>query len=106
MMPPEDLEAMDPGLAGERTELAWTRTAIAFAAVGGAILKTIPVAGIPIVAMGALIYVLGRISRPERRGARHKRRLPLLLVTIAVTTMAGVALAIAFLNARSPLPPQ
>lgn len=105
MTPPEDLEDMDPGLAGERTELAWTRTAIAFAALGGAILKTTPVAGIPIVGMGALIYILGRISRPDRRAGRHQRGLPLLLITIAVITMAAVALAITFLHARFPVPP-
>lgn len=95
---------MGRGLAGERTELAWTRTAIAFAALGGAILKTTPVAGLPIVGMGTLIYILGRISRPDRRAGRQQRRLPLLLITIAVIAMAAVALAITFLHARSPLP--
>jgi uncharacterized membrane protein YidH (DUF202 family) len=42
MAPPNDLEDLQPGLARERTELAWTRTAVSFAAVGVAILKTNP----------------------------------------------------------------
>ena len=29
----------DPGLARARTSLAWTRTALSFAAVGGVVLK-------------------------------------------------------------------
>jgi uncharacterized membrane protein YidH (DUF202 family) len=38
----------DPGIAdpADRTRLAWSRTAIAFAAIGAAMLKTSPVAGV------------------------------------------------------------
>src|SRR5262249_60625841 len=43
--PADDIEYADPGLAPERTELAWTRTAIAFAALGAARLQFPPVLG-------------------------------------------------------------
>ena len=39
MTPDHDVEDIDPGLARERTELAWHRTAISVAALGAAILR-------------------------------------------------------------------
>jgi len=51
----DDIEDVDPGLAAARTELAWTRTAISFAAVGGALLRNHPVVGIPVLALSLLI---------------------------------------------------
>src|SRR6266536_4976476 len=53
--PAEDMEDLDPGLAGERTELAWTRTAISFAALGGAILKITPAVGVLVLTASALV---------------------------------------------------
>ena len=44
--PPDDIEDRDPGLARERTDLAWTRSAISFAALGAAMLHTNAVAGV------------------------------------------------------------
>lgn len=96
MAPEPDLEDPRSGLARERTELAWTRTAIAFAAIGGAILKSRPYAGIPILALSALIWQLGRLARPPgntRARARH-----LLLITVAITCVSFVALAITLLG--------
>ncbi len=43
-MPDEDMADPDPGLARQRTELSWTRTAISFAALGGFLLKSRPYA--------------------------------------------------------------
>ena len=55
------------GWRGSRTELAWDRTALSFAALGGAILKSRPYAGIPILVVSALIWELGRWpARPAR----------------------------------------
>jgi uncharacterized membrane protein YidH (DUF202 family) len=89
---PEDIEDADPGLAAERTELAWTRTAISFAAVGAALLRSNPVVGIPVLALSLLIWELGRLpGRPGTRGS-HTRRLQ--LIAAAVTAIALTALVI------------
>ena len=61
-MLPEDPEDLDPGLAAERTPLAWARTAIAFGAVGAAMIRREPVAGVIVLAMTPVIWVLGRVA--------------------------------------------
>jgi uncharacterized membrane protein YidH (DUF202 family) len=89
---PDDVEDLDPGLARERTELAWIRTAIAFAAVGGAILKTSVAAGLTVIALSTLIWGLPRLfPDAAATGPRPGR---LLLVTITVTAVSLVALAV------------
>lgn len=90
--PGPDMEERDPGLARERTVLAWTRTAISVAALGGAMLKTNPPAGILVLAMSAPVWSLGRPLRRERPGPLGRRRL--LLVTITVTLVSCIALAL------------
>jgi uncharacterized membrane protein YidH (DUF202 family) len=77
----------DPGLARERTSLAWTRTALSFGAVGGVVLKREIVPGLILLAVAPVIYVLGRLaySRPGK----------LKLVTGTIVAVALVALAVA-----------
>jgi uncharacterized membrane protein YidH (DUF202 family) len=82
----------DPGLARERTQLAWTRTAIAFAGLGGAIVKFSPLEGIPLLAMAPLVWGLGRLLGGGRPGPR------LLMIAVAVTGISLAALAIAVLG--------
>jgi uncharacterized membrane protein YidH (DUF202 family) len=91
--------AADPGLAGERTELAWTRTAISFAALGGAILKNHPAAGFPGLALSVVIWKLGQ--QPGRHARGLSRRGRLLLITVAVTGVSLGALAITLLGGES-----
>ena len=93
---PGDLEELAPGLARERTELAWTRTAIAFAAVGGVILKTSIAAGLTVVAMSVLIWVLPRLF-PDRAASGTRSR-QLLAVSVTVTAVSLVALVVALLG--------
>lgn len=95
MTPAPDMEERDPGLAGERTALAWTRTGISVAALGGAILKTSPLAGVLVLAMSALVWGIGRLPRGERPGPGSGHRL--LLVTITVTLVSCAALALTLL---------
>ena len=96
MTVPDDIEDVDPGLARERTELAWHRTAISFAALGGAIVKIRPVAGIPVLVFCAAVWVLGRPARPRGSGYLRGRRL--LLITVAITAISAAALIISFLG--------
>jgi len=92
---PDDVEDLDPGLAAERTTLAWARTAMAFGAVGAAMLKNEPVAGAIVLAMTPLIWALGRFA--GRRAARPdlvSRRLLLVTVTVVVVSLVAVAVAL------------
>jgi uncharacterized membrane protein YidH (DUF202 family) len=87
-------ESDDPGIVdpADRTRLAWTRTAIAFAAIGAAILKSSPVAGLIVLALAAPIWaaVRGTDRIPTARR--------LLLVTVTVVLVATAALVIAFIG--------
>jgi uncharacterized membrane protein YidH (DUF202 family) len=96
MAPPRDLEGLPPGLARERTALAWNRTVIAFAALGGVILKTSIAAGLTVIALGVLIWGVGRIlPGPGTSGASPGR---LRVVAVAVTGASLAALAVALLG--------
>ena len=67
-MPPGDQPDIDPGLARERTQLAWTRTAISFAAVGGVVLKKELIPGLILLCLAPAIWAVGRraYQRPDR----------------------------------------
>jgi uncharacterized membrane protein YidH (DUF202 family) len=95
-MPPDDPEDADPGLAAGRTRMAWARTAIAFAAVGGVALRNDLVIGLVMLAASPLIWALGRLAGHHRQ-PEHRAR-DLLIVTVAVTAAALLALAGAFLG--------
>jgi uncharacterized membrane protein YidH (DUF202 family) len=78
---------LDPGLARERTSLAWTRTALSFAAVGGVVLKKDVIAGLIIMSATPAIWQLGRLA--------HHRPGRLKLVTATIVAVSLVALAVA-----------
>jgi uncharacterized membrane protein YidH (DUF202 family) len=91
-------EERDPGLARERTALSWTRTAIAFAALGGAVLKVNVVSGLIILAIAPLVWQLGRISRSGSPGsdlpAVGTTRIRLITVSIVVVSLLSLAVAL------------
>jgi hypothetical protein len=91
--PPPDIEETDPGLARERTELAWTRTAISFAAVGAAILKYHPEVGLPVLILSAVVWRLGRLPRTPDAEGNYDRRLLLITVTIIAISVAALVLS-------------
>jgi uncharacterized membrane protein YidH (DUF202 family) len=79
----------DPGLARARTSLAWTRTALSFAALGGVVLKKDLVPGLIILAAAPVVWQLGRL-------AHHlPGRLKLVTVTIVVVALVALAVAVA-----------
>jgi uncharacterized membrane protein YidH (DUF202 family) len=77
----------DPGLARARTSLAWTRTALSFAALGVVVLRKDIVPGLIILAAVPVIWQLGRL--PHHLPGRLK------LVTVTIVAVALVALAVA-----------
>jgi uncharacterized membrane protein YidH (DUF202 family) len=84
--PPGDEDA-DPGLARVRTSLAWTRTALSFAAVGAVALRKDLIAGLLIMATAPVIWRLGRLD--------HHRPGRLRLVTASIVAISLVALVVA-----------
>ena len=84
---PPDREDADPGLARIRTSLAWTRTALSFAAVGVVTLRKDVIAGLLIIATAPVIWRLGRLA--------HHLPGRLRLVTATIVAVAIVALVVA-----------
>jgi uncharacterized membrane protein YidH (DUF202 family) len=83
----DDHEDADPGLARARTSLAWTRTALSFAAIGVVVLRKDLVPGLIILAAVPVIWRLGRLA--------HHLPGRLRLVTAAIVAIAAVSLAVA-----------
>ena len=86
----DELDERDPGLAEERTSLAWTRTAISFAALGGAVLKVSVVPGLIIMLIAPLVWRLGSL---RRQGADR-----LLLITVSIVFVAILSLLVALIS--------
>jgi len=89
--PGEDPGDDDPGRARERTDLAWTRSSIAFFGLGVAILRFRPAAGIPILAIAGVTWLLGHAARPGNQRIASRR---VLVVTVAVSALALVSLVL------------
>lgn len=84
MKEPQDA---DPGLARARTSLAWTRTALSFAAVGVVVLRRDLLPGLIILAAVPAIWQLGRLA--------HHLPGRLRLVTATIVAIAVVSLTVA-----------
>lgn len=97
----DDVDDRGPGLARERTDLAWTRTAISFAALGAAMLHTSAISGAFVMLTGAAVWGLGQLSALETQPATRRRRLDhrrtVQLITAATTLVSAVALTLALL---------
>jgi uncharacterized membrane protein YidH (DUF202 family) len=102
----------DPGLAADRTTLAWRRSGISVMAIGLAVVRGVPTidslpgrpaAGLAIVALGALSFLIS--SRQAVRRAAHAgtlrpvaRLADLWPVTAATVATAAGAIVIVLLS--------
>ena len=102
--PGDDPEERAPGLARERTALAWTRTAISFAALGGTMLKANVISGLIVLALTPVIWQLGRVSRgrPARAGLPAVGPLRLFIITASIVAVSLLCLVIAIFGRSVP----
>jgi uncharacterized membrane protein YidH (DUF202 family) len=107
--PGDGPEERDSGLARERTSLSWTRTAIAFAALGGTVLKVNLATGLVILAVAPVVWQLGRVARGAVRPAAGRppamtevSATRLFLITVSIVGVALLCLVIAILGRSAP----
>ena len=103
-MPSAAERARDPGLAGERTALAWQRMAMGFTSLaaltlGVAAHRHAPAMVVPAAALFAVALVLWRYAR--RRGtqpSRHARARELAWLSLATVLAAVLAAVLALVR--------
>jgi uncharacterized membrane protein YidH (DUF202 family) len=105
----DDPEERDAGLARERTSLSWTRTAIAFAALGGTVLKVNLATGLIILVIAPVIWQLGRMSKGAIPGIdggppamSEVSATRLFVITVSIVGVALLCLVIAILGRSAP----
>lgn len=94
----------DPGLAAERTELAWGRSAMALIACGAAVTKGIPkvtgagrpVIGVLILMLGGVTWLVGIPLERARRSTHQRARL-----VVRTRELMPVAFGTAFVGAAA-----
>jgi uncharacterized membrane protein YidH (DUF202 family) len=93
-MPPADPRhpaAIDPA---NRTRLAWTRTAVAFLAIGGAMLKSSPVAGFAVLLTSLPVWAVARRTDRTRLAASSPSGLRLVTATVVLVALVALVVAI------------
>ena len=104
--PADDDPELMPGLAQERTSLAWTRTAIAFAALGGVVLKENVVTGLIILALAPVIWQLGRVTRGSLPGTGDGLSVVgatrLFVIAVSIAAVALLCLIVALFGKSVP----
>jgi uncharacterized membrane protein YidH (DUF202 family) len=100
----DEPEERDPGLARERTSLAWTRTAISFAALGGAVLKANVITGLIILAMAPVIWWLGHVTRgrPAPVGLPVLGAMRLFIIAASIVAISLLCLVVAIFGTAVP----
>jgi fumarate reductase subunit D len=99
---PADPDEPGVGDPANRTRLSWTRTAIAFAAIGAAMLKSSPIAGVVVIALSLPIWAAAHRVRHTTDGVSAASGLALVAVTVVLVAIA--ALTVALLGHSSGMP--
>jgi uncharacterized membrane protein YidH (DUF202 family) len=104
-----DADSPDPGLAAERTDLAWNRSGLSLLACGAAVMRGIAhpplitkgqtAVGASILALGAFTWALGswHAHRSRMRRARPTSAADLVPVSVGVALVGIAAFVIAAL---------
>jgi uncharacterized membrane protein YidH (DUF202 family) len=77
-----------------RTRLAWTRTAVAFVAIGGFMLKLSPVAGLVVLVASLPIWRLAYHTTSTDLLASSPRGLRIVTVTVVIVALAALLVAV------------
>jgi uncharacterized membrane protein YidH (DUF202 family) len=102
--PGDDPEEGTPGLADERTSLAWVRTALSFAALGGAMLKVNAVTGLIILALAPVVWQLGRVVRSgdQDAGLPAIGATRLFIIAVSIVAVALLCMIVAIFGKSVP----
>jgi uncharacterized membrane protein YidH (DUF202 family) len=103
-----DADSRDPGLAAERTDLAWSRSGLSLLACGAAVLRGLAdtpltggdvAAGACILALGAATWALGswHVARSRARGHRRTTPSDLLPISLGVAAVGLAAFVVGVL---------
>jgi uncharacterized membrane protein YidH (DUF202 family) len=104
-----DADSRDPGLAAERTDLAWNRSGLSLIACGAVVLRGLantPVGrghlavGACILTLGVLTWALGwwHLAHARARGDRRTTAGDLLPVSLGVAAVGVSALVVCLLS--------
>jgi uncharacterized membrane protein YidH (DUF202 family) len=99
---PADPDEPGVGDPANRTRLSWTRTAIAFAAIGAAMLKFSPIAGVVVIALSLPIWAAAHRVRHTTDAVSAASGLALVAITVVLVAIA--ALVVALLGHSSGIP--
>ena len=108
-MSPYEADSRDPGLASERTDLAWDRSGLSLIACGAVVIRGLantPVTrghlavGACIVGLGVVAWALGwwRLARARGRGQRRTTSGDLLPVSVGVAAIGVAALVLCIVS--------
>jgi uncharacterized membrane protein YidH (DUF202 family) len=104
-----DADSRDPGLAAERTDLAWSRSTLSLLACGAVILRGIgrpPLTG-GNAAVGASVLILGTITtllgawqirHARQQGVRRSSTADLLPIVVGVAVVGIVAFVVSAIS--------